>query len=221
MAEVTGSLTGETARIHHDIDRTRMELDRKLDALEDRLTPRELAHDAWEAVRIRSRDSASRIWDSAMEYPLPAATIVAGIGWFLYSRGLAGGRHRHRSGIGDGAARTAAELGRRASNAASAIRENAARFVDRTRGRRRRGDSIRHLFNDRPWVMGGLCLVAGIAAGLLIPASRRERKWIRAQRDRLVDTARAAGRQVLERGRQVAEAAIDAAHAAASEPESH
>jgi hypothetical protein len=223
MAEVTDPLSGETARLHDDIDRMRLSLDQKLDALEERLAPRELAQDAWDAVRQRSSVGAERAWRAARAYPLPAATILAGIGWLLYSRRSHGGRRRKASlgnlgsRIGDGAARTAAELGRRAEHAASAIRQNATRLVDRAAGRRRPASRFGELFDDHPLAFGSVCLLAGVVAGILIPASRREQRWMRAQRDRLVSSAREAGRQVVEKGRQAAEAAMDAAHSAVSE----
>ena len=51
-----------------------------------------------------------------------------------------------------------------------------------------------------------------------VAATRREDEWLGTRRDRLVGSARAAGRRAFEKGRQVADAAMDAAESAAREP---
>lgn len=79
--QVTG---GHNSRqIRHDIESTRREMDRNLDALEQKLTPTQLALEAWSLFRGGSTAGASRLWRIARQHPGPAAVIGVGLAWLL------------------------------------------------------------------------------------------------------------------------------------------
>lgn len=84
-----GSLNHDTdngpnsRQIRNEIEETRREMDRNLDALESRLTPSQLAMEAWGLFRGGSSAGASRLLKIAKQHPGPAAVIGVGLAWML------------------------------------------------------------------------------------------------------------------------------------------
>jgi hypothetical protein len=70
-------------QIRSEIENTRREMDRNLDALESKLTPTQLAMEAWGLFRGGSTAGASRLWRIAKQHPGPAAVIGVGLAWML------------------------------------------------------------------------------------------------------------------------------------------
>lgn len=81
--EVTNDRGTDSRQIRHDIESTRREMDRNLDALESKLTPAQLAMEAWGLFRGGSTAGASRLWKIARQHPGPAAVIGVGLAWML------------------------------------------------------------------------------------------------------------------------------------------
>ena len=81
---MTRSDTRSSRQIRSDIRRTRAQMDETFDAIEDRLTPGELAHEAWSLVRGGSGGTVNRLWTIAKQYPVPAAIVGVGLGWMAY-----------------------------------------------------------------------------------------------------------------------------------------
>ena len=81
--EVTNDRGPDSRQIRHDIESTRREMDRNLDALESKLTPAQLAMEAWGLFRGGSTAGASRLWKIARQHPGPAAVIGVGLAWML------------------------------------------------------------------------------------------------------------------------------------------
>ena len=69
--------------IRREIERTRSQMDRNLDALEQKLTPSQLALEAWGLFRGGSTAGASRLWRVARQHPGPAAVIGVGLAWLM------------------------------------------------------------------------------------------------------------------------------------------
>jgi hypothetical protein len=88
MAQVKDPMTGSdelTAReIRDNIRRTRAQMDNTVDAIEEKLTPGELVHEAWSLVRGGSSSSIGRVLRIAKQHPLPATIISLGLGWMVY-----------------------------------------------------------------------------------------------------------------------------------------
>jgi gas vesicle protein len=73
------------------------------------------------------------------------------------------------------------------------------------------------LLEERPLVVGAATLALGLLAGLSIPSTDVEDELMGETRDQLLDTAKETGRDVLEKGKTVAGAAVDAVQRAAEE----
>jgi hypothetical protein len=63
--------------------------------------------------------------------------------------------------------------------------------------------------DQNPFAVGLAVLAAGVAAGLTVPASRKENELMGETRDRLLDQAKDMGREAVDKGKQVARAATD------------
>ena len=88
MAEVKDSMTSSDERtpreIRDDIRRTRARMDATVDAIDEKLTPGELVHEAWSLVRGGSGSSVNRVWRIAKQHPMPTAIIGLGLSWMAY-----------------------------------------------------------------------------------------------------------------------------------------
>lgn len=98
--EVTNDREPSSRQIRNEIESTRREMDRNLDALESKLTPSQLALEAWGLFRGGSTAGASRLWRIAKEHPGPAAVIGVGLAWLLTesAKGDDRAEYRYRPG---------------------------------------------------------------------------------------------------------------------------
>lgn len=103
-------------QIRSEIESTRREMDRNLDALESKLTPSQLALEAWGLFRGGSTAGASRLWRIAKQHPGPAAVIGVGIAWLL-SENTKGSDDRAEYGYRPGYAGAYGYSGRRGYSA--------------------------------------------------------------------------------------------------------
>ena len=81
---VRGSNRPSSTRIRSDIERTRAEMDRTFDALEQKLTPGQIVGEVWHLAKGGSVAGAGKLWQIARDYPIPATVIASGIGLLLW-----------------------------------------------------------------------------------------------------------------------------------------
>jgi hypothetical protein len=110
--EMTNDRGPDSRQIRNDIESTRREMDRNLDALESKLTPTQLAMEAWGLFRGGSTAGASRLWKLAKQHPGPAAVIGVGLAWML-SENTKGSDERSEYGYRPGYAGAYGYSGRR------------------------------------------------------------------------------------------------------------
>jgi hypothetical protein len=165
------------------------------------------------------KSAGSRAVESVGEHPIPAALIGAGLAWLLLeSRGIRPTEiplvERGKEAIGTvghtiaDAAGTAASsvkegastLGEYASNAASAVGETATSGIDAGK------EAIGNLWERHPLAMSAAILSAGIAAGMLLPATRRENNMLGTAASNLADKAREKTTEFIERATSTARA---------------
>jgi ElaB/YqjD/DUF883 family membrane-anchored ribosome-binding protein len=281
--------------IRREIERTRSQMDRNLDALEQKLTPSQLALEAWSLFRGGSTAGASRLWRIAKQHPGPAAVIGVGLAWLMtdssrnsgdagdigdmgdyrrdygprYEGAYGYGRRGYSDNAGTGygfssdwegedhegrlssalhgakekvssAADTAKHaVGDAASTAKHAVSDAAStakdtvtgakeRVVDATSAARERASELGgqareraryqarqaqmgfwQSMEERPLAIGAAALALGVVAGLMVPSTRKEDELMGETRDRLMGRAKEVGEEALEKGKQVASAAVD------------
>lgn len=98
-----------------------------------------------------------------------------------------------------------ARAGRASRRGVSATRHSAVSGYQNTR------DYLGDAMEQSPLAVGAAVLGAGLIAGLLVPRTRREDRWMGSTADRVKRQATDAGEEALQRGRQVAESAGSAA----------
>lgn len=69
--------------IREQIEETRIELEETVDAIGEKLRPRRLAQEGWQAVKNTSGNGASRIARMVREHPIPIGLIGMGVTWLM------------------------------------------------------------------------------------------------------------------------------------------
>lgn len=125
------------------------------------------------------------------------------------------------SSAGHKVADVASSAGHKMADVAGSVRERASDLTHRTRDKatslgystryqaRRAQTGFWQMMEENPLAVGLATLTLGVLAGLSLPATRRENELMGETRDRLVDRIEEAGRDALEKGKQVAETAVE------------
>lgn len=82
---------------------------------------------------------------------------------------------------------------------------------------RRRAHRVEDRFYESPLAIGALTLAVGMAAGMAVPATRREERLMGQARDQFVDKAKHVAEDTKEKVQHVAERVVDEAKATAKE----
>jgi len=181
------------------------------------------------------KSAGSRAVETVGEHPIPLVLIGAGLTWLLLeSRGVrptnARMIERSRDAIGglgstiadtagtaghaiadafSGAAETVSEgasaVGEYVSNAASAVGETTSTGYEYAR------ETLGNLWERHPIAMSAAILSAGVAAGMLLPATTRESNLLGGAATNVVKNARRKGTQLLEQGRRLAAGGVKVA----------
>jgi ElaB/YqjD/DUF883 family membrane-anchored ribosome-binding protein len=185
----------------------------------------------------RAKSAGRRASDIVRENPIPAAMVGLGLGWLVWNTFANGRTANDNAGSADSYG-TEPDLGDRARDATQSLAEtgrNAAhRVADRaghlassaadtaaavgskvSRTTRAQSDRLEQVFNESPLIMGSAALAIGVAAGLLIPETRKESELVGEQRDKLVGRARKVIADKSEQVEHVAERVITEAKSVA------
>jgi len=92
----------DPAAIEQDIARTRADMSNTIDALEERLSPREVANSFFSYLKEAiSADEGSRHMINAIKQnPIPAALVAVGVGWLVLASKNSGGASAQGNGGG-------------------------------------------------------------------------------------------------------------------------
>jgi hypothetical protein len=180
-------------------------------------------------------DAGARAVDSVRSHPVPALMIGAGVAWLIVESvnrrtrildraaenlGRAAGQMSESIGEAakagtDSVRQSAGELGEYfrtgASAASGALRGGASAIGERAKaGYEYSRETLAQTWERHPLSVGLAAVAAGVAAGLLLPGTRPEDKFMGKTSDKVARLARTAGEDLLERGKKVVTAAADA-----------
>jgi hypothetical protein len=214
-----------TRQIRDAIQNTRGEMSETIDAIQEKLTPRNIVANATERVkaatteRVRemagsasetaqqavdyTRDTAARVVGTARQNPIPLALIGLGAAWWLTSRTRSTSPSFDRSDErdnGDGYA-TAYGQGLRTGEADAA--ESVRRVVTR------RTNQLQRAIEQNPLLVGAGALMLGAAFGLAIPETEAENEWMGEARDSVVGRARDLARDATDQVQAAATTVAD------------
>lgn len=219
--------------IRAEIEETRAQMGDTLDEIGERLRPSHIKQQIGQGIRDatvgRVEDAArgavdkvggagQRLADTVRDNPIPLAMIGIGLGWLFWGgRGSPSGEYRDSSrqfesqhglsGVADRASEAAGNVADRARDMASSVRRDA------RVGARAASSQLQ----ENPLAVGVVVAAVGLAAGLAIPETRRERELMGEARDRLVDRAKDVASETKEKLQAVAERTIDQAKTAATD----
>jgi uncharacterized protein DUF3618 len=92
-------MSGQTEQLEHETESARTELVSLLDALRDRLTPREIVEEAMDYARdTRVGEFARNLRREVQDHPLPLIVVFAGIAWACIATALRSQRRRDVAG---------------------------------------------------------------------------------------------------------------------------
>ena len=189
--------------LERDADRARGDLDRTLEALEERISPSALADRTMRLLRENGGEFGHNLATQVRDHPLPAILAGIGIAWLFvesgpkphradhsadaHARGAAGGGLSSVTTATRSAAAQAADATRDAvTQAANATRSAAGHAADSTRqmmhdaavASRSVSTGYSHLSREHPLALAALAVAAGAVLGALLPATEVEEELL-------------------------------------------
>lgn len=199
----------EPEELQREADAIRADMDRTLNALERKLSPRQLLDRSLDFVQANGGDVLQKIGATVNKNPLPLLLTSAGLIWLVASsrsstkRRLEGSSLSSRAGDFD---RSSQSFGSQSFSSmegkTSGLKQRAHRTLDATKARATRtwgatrerthelGQNLNGLVREQPLVCGAIALAVGAIVGAAFPASAYERS--------LVARAREAGEDMLD-----------------------
>jgi ElaB/YqjD/DUF883 family membrane-anchored ribosome-binding protein len=225
--------------IEAEIARTRTDMHATLTAIEQRLTPGQLIDQGLDYLRHSGgREFASNLSGSVKNNPIPVALMSIGMAW-LMATGNRRPSYLERGKRGAGGLSSAKESFSSAKESFSSAKESLSSSKERlseglssardrlsgtAQSARERvgqlGESARYrmeqmrggydsIVREQPLVLGAIGLAVGALLGAGLPRTRQEDELMGEASDRLTEKAKEAGREQLEKAKQVASAAKD------------
>jgi gas vesicle protein len=197
--------------IRADIEATRTRMGETLEELGTRLNPDRLKEQAKEAIhdatigRVqtmarntagKAADTGRRITDVIRDNPIPAAMVVAGLGWMIF-----GGKRNiapQVQGVADRATEGATAI---AATMSSTVSESARAGTQKVSG----------AFEENPLALGAVALAVGVATGFALPSTRREGELFGEAKESVVDRAKEIVSEKKEQAQHVAERVVSEA----------
>ena len=210
--------------IQAEIARTRGDMDATLSAIEQRLTPGQLIDQGLDYVRSSgANEFVSNLGGSVKNNPIPVALMGIGMAW-LMATGNRKPPYLREGGSVEGAT---SGMMQRASEGMSSTKDRLSQTTQSAKervgqigqGARERVERVRTgydaLVREQPLVLGAIGLAVGALLAAAAPRTRREDELMGEASDRLTERAKEAGKETLEKAKQVATVAKDAASAEA------
>lgn len=199
----------ETDTIEEDIRETREGIDRKVQQIQDRLSPGDVVDGVVDFVRDNGGSLAGSLGRGIRDNPMPATLIGAGVLWLtLSSLSRREDLRIHGEEARERVQRKAADLkhgaGQQVAAAAGRTEQAGRAFAGQARQAKRAGGRF---VQDHPVMVGAAGLLLGAALAASLPRWRREDDVYGAQSDRVKDTAR---HRAEKEGRKLQTAAKDA-----------
>ena len=226
--------------IEEDLERTRMEMDETIGAIERKFSPGEMIDYTLSYLSSGPREYAANLGNAVKANPLPTALMGIGLAWLMASSSSGRPHYPEKTPVGGGESSMKGKYGQareKAGAAAGRVRESFGRFSQAFGSRRqaageqlgrsreqagqmagmateqgmRMRQQYREYIEDQPLVLSALGFALGAALGAALPESQAESRLMGEKRDQLLEQAKRAGKERLEEGKEVAAAAMEAA----------
>lgn len=193
-----------------EIEQTRLEMNSTLTAIEHRLTPGQLVDQGLDYLRSSgANDFVQNLGGQVKNNPLPVTLVGIGMAWLMASSKNPAPHGRASSG--PGVAERASEVKDRMTQSVRAVRERVASVTDSARHQSERARSgVDYLMREQPLALGAIGLAVGAVLAAMAPRTRQEDSLMGETRDQLMEKAKRAGQETLEKTAEVAKKGIEA-----------
>jgi hypothetical protein len=169
-------MTRSPEEIEAEIERTRLDVDRTVEALKEKMSPQQLMHDMMDAVRNRGSDAVAFAGDQVRKHPAPAAILVAGLGVLAW-RASRGSKSHHAS-VDD---RLWNNVEPRRGTGASMYQSNGGNAYSRSglhSDQSGIGRAFQRAMDNDPLIVGAIAVVIGAAIGAALPTTKAENCYL-------------------------------------------
>jgi ElaB/YqjD/DUF883 family membrane-anchored ribosome-binding protein len=177
-----------------EIDRTRGEMDRTLNAIEHRLTPGQLMDQSIDYLRNSgANEFVQNLGGAAKHNPLPVALVGIGLTWLM----ALGRQPAQHQGLGSSVSKS------QVGDTVGSMRDRAGQVTDtaREQWQRARG-GIDHLVNEQPLALGAIGLAIGAVLAAAAPRTSKEEELMGTASRNLADKAKETAKEAAERAAQ-------------------
>ena len=213
--------------IRAEIEETREDMSETIDAIQDKLRPRNIVAQATDSVRTATSETVRQIsdtvgsgaddlMDEVLRNPIPVAMVsigVAGLAWLAF-----GGESRAddwRRGSSQLRSATQRDDGGDSSAAQSLGYETASTYARGdetfTATARKARSQLQRMLTENPLMIGAAAIVVGAAVGMALPETERENQWMGEARDSVVEGVQEKVRDTVERVQRAAGDVVDKA----------
>jgi hypothetical protein len=219
-------------QLQQDLEQRREAIDHTLDAIERRLSFREITANPLEYVQNSLLgEYGENLKDAVSSNPIPITLLGVSLAWLMM------GGQRASARVGERLQESAAEAGESLESGAETVREKvqagaetlqekargaaerirgggesvAAGARDSMRQARRGSEHYGRVLQEHPLALSFVGLALGAAMAALLPETQAENRLMGETRDRLAEQASAKGERVMEGARAAAQAGVTAA----------
>lgn len=190
--------TREPEDLQRDADAIRADMDRTLNALERKLSPKQLFDRSLTYMQANGGDVLQKIGATVKQHPMPLLVTSAGLIWLAAASRSSSSSRRWdspstapRSGDFDAtsqsfetSSQTGGKLKQRANHALDVTRQRASRTLTATRERTQElGQNFNGLIREQPLVCGAIALAVGAIVGAAFPTTNYERNLVARARE--------------------------------------
>lgn len=222
-------MTRTAAEVERDVEASRGNLDRTVDALREKMTPGQLFDEASRAMGGAGQQVLSKFVEQAKENPMPLAVMGLGLAWLMTNSGKTHAAATPSYGaayafsapgsdlsdkvhaVGDKAGELVSGAREKVSEASASIGElgrsaanRASQYTDKAQR------SFTQILEREPLLMGAAGLLVGAAIGAALPPTDVEDRLVGSLRDKVVEGGKDLAQSGLQQAGEVAQTAYTA-----------
>ena len=199
-----------------EIEQTRLEMNSTLTAIEHRLTPGELVDQGLEYLRSSgANDFVQNLGGQVKNNPLPVALVGIGMAWLMASS--------KNPKVSDGTQAVGERMRQARDSLSSASQSARQRIGELSDSARQRIDRARggmdYMMREQPLALGAVGLAIGAVLAAMAPRTRQEDELMGETRDQLMEKAKEAGQETVQKATDIAKKGIEQVKEAAAPKE--
>jgi len=222
-------MTKTAADVEREVEASRGNLDRTVDALRDKMTPGQLFDEASRAMGGAGQQVMTKFVEQAKENPMPLAVMGLGLAWLMTSsgRGRPAGPQGYRAphdyvsaepGVGERLQSAGDKMSDLVAGARDKVSGAASSMTDLRRSAAERAGqyadqaqrSFSQILEREPLLLGAAGLLVGAAIGAALPPTDLEDRMVGPTRDKVLDKGKGLAQSGMQHAGEVAQTAYSA-----------